>query len=210
MTGPMIADPTEDRLVHRLIFFTDAVFAIVLTLLVLELHPPMTAAEATFGRFVEALPHLFAYALSFLIGAVYWAAHLNLTRRMVRFDWLATVANLVFLGLLCLLPYATAWLGADTFGVAAWSVYSLTLVLISAANMALILVVLRDGGRLVGGSEPGELRLRLLRSGSPGAAFLVALACAQVGWVVASMACSLLIPVLIAAAPRLVRAAPRA
>lgn len=79
MTEPMIPDPVEVRLVHRLVFFTDAVFAIVLTILVLELHPPMTAAEATLGRFVETWPHLFAYALSFGIVAVYWVAHLNVT-----------------------------------------------------------------------------------------------------------------------------------
>lgn len=163
----------------------------------------MTAAEATFGRCVETLPHLFAYALSFGIVAVYWVAHLNVTRRLARFDWPATVANLVFLGLLSLLPYATAWLGADISGVAAWSIYSLTLTLISAANMALILALLRGGGRLVGGVDRGEVRLRLLRSGSPGAAFLVGLACAQSGWPMGGQICALLIPVLIALASRL-------
>lgn len=48
----MSVDPEEDRLVHRLLFFTDAVFAIVLTILVLELHPPELRGEATTGRFV--------------------------------------------------------------------------------------------------------------------------------------------------------------
>ena len=207
MSEPMIPDPTEDRLVHRLVFFTDAVFAIVLTILVLELHPPMTAAEATFGRFVETVPHLLAYALSFGIVAVYWAAHLNVTRRLVHFDWPVTVVNLVFLGLLSLLPYATAWLGADISGSAAWSIYSLTLIVISAANIALILTVLRDGGRLVGGVEPSEIRLRLLRSASPGAAFIVGFACAQAGWPTGAQVCALLIPVLIVLASRL--AGPR-
>lgn len=210
MTEPRVPDPVEDRLVHRLVFFTDAVFAIVLTILVLELHPPMTAAEATFGRFVETLPHLFAYALSFGIVAVYWVAHLNVTRRLMHFDWPVTVANLVFLGLLSLLPYATAWLGADISGVAAWSIYSLTLILISAANMALILLVFRGDGRLVGGVDPVERRLRLLRSGSPGAAFLVGLACAQAGWPRGAQACALLIPVLISVVSRLARRSPAA
>lgn len=208
MSEPMIPDPTEDRLVHRLVFFTDAVFAIVLTILVLELHPPMTPAEANLGRFLETLPHLLAYALSFGIVAVYWVAHLNVTRRLVHFDWPVTVANLVFLGVLSLLPYATAWLGADIFGVTAWSLYSITLIVISLANMALILTVLRDGGRLVGGVEPGEVRLRLLRSGAPGAAFVVGLACAQAGWPLGAQACALLIPVIIALVSRFARARP--
>lgn len=198
-------DPAEDRLVHRLVFFTDAVFAIVLTILVLELHPPMTAAEATAGRFRETLPHLLAYALSFGIVGVYWVAHLTVTRRLARFDWPVTVANLVFLGLLSLLPYATAWLGADMSGVTAWSIYSLTLILISAANMALILVVMRGGGRLVGGLEPGERRLRLLRSASPGAAFILGLAFAQAGWPAGAQACALLIPMLIFLVSRFAR-----
>lgn len=137
--------------------------------------------------------------------AVYWIAHLNSTRRLERFDWPVTLANLIFLGFLSLLPYATAWLGADLSGRTAWTVYSATLVVISAANMALLGVLLRGGERLVGGLRPGERLLRLVRAGSPGLAFLLCLALAQAGWMTMVMLCPLLIPVLVLGTSRLIR-----
>src|SRR3954470_22748663 len=77
----------EERLLHRMLFFSDAVFAIVMTLLVLELKPPEGLGEANAETLRHALPHIEAFAFSFLIIAVFWTAHLNITRNLARFDW---------------------------------------------------------------------------------------------------------------------------
>ena len=52
----------DERLLHRMLFFSDAVFAIVLTLLVLELKPPEGGSVAEQARALAALtPRLFAF-----------------------------------------------------------------------------------------------------------------------------------------------------
>src|SRR5438477_258644 len=105
MSGGTAHETLEERMLHRTLFFSDAVFAIVLTLLALELRPPalseglrgMAALQAMSGR-------ILAFALSFGLIAVFWAAHMNTTRRLLRFDWLVAIANLLFLFCVCLLP----------------------------------------------------------------------------------------------------------
>ena len=57
---------------HRLELFSDGVFAIVLTLLVLDLHVPLAYGAAAF---FEIVPALLVHAASFLVGASLWMAH---------------------------------------------------------------------------------------------------------------------------------------
>ena len=89
--GHMADEAHEDldlRLLHRLLFFTDAVFAIVMTLLVLELRPPEGATlAAQMHGLAELTPRLFAFALSFTIVGIFWIAYLSTTRQLARFDW---------------------------------------------------------------------------------------------------------------------------
>lgn len=166
----------EERLLHRMLFFTDAVFAIVLTLLVLELKPPETAAEATRQTLAHLAPHIGAFAFSFAIIGVFWVAHMNTTRRLAHFDWLTALANLAFLLPVSLVPFATGWLGADMSGQVTWALYSVVMLVCSATNMLVVLAAYRDGGRLLGGpAVRGELRYRLARSSAPGLAFVVGL-----------------------------------
>ena len=57
--------------------FSDGVFAIVITLLVLELHPP-DVQHLTFSALSSVAPNVFAFVLSFVIVAMYWIAHHNM------------------------------------------------------------------------------------------------------------------------------------
>jgi uncharacterized membrane protein len=166
----------DERMLHRMLFFTDAVFAIVLTILVLELKPPESVREANAETLRHAAPHIGAFIFSFVIIGVFWTAHMNTTRRLARFDWPTAMANLLFLLPVCLLPFATSWLGADLNGGFAWALYSWILVAISSANMVLVCVAYRGGGRLVqGGAARGEVLYRMARSAAPGAAFAMGL-----------------------------------
>src|SRR5258708_3498827 len=117
-------ETTEERMLHRSLFFTDAVFAIVLTIMVLELHPPPFDSPLGDGAALRGMAsHLFAFALSFAVIAIFWLAHLNTVRRQVHFDWAATVANLVFLFPVCLIPFATAWYGRGLANPFPWGLY---------------------------------------------------------------------------------------
>lgn len=204
----------DGRLLHRLVFFTDAVFAIVLTLLVLELRPPEShggsgGAEA----FAEMGPHFLAFFMSFALIGIFWAAHMSTTRRLVQFDWPVAVMNLVFLFPICLIPFASAWFGQGPGDPFVWSVYCGVLVATSVANIALVLTISRGRGRLIAGGLSGrDLVYRLMRASAPGVAFAIGLALLHTEQAQLSYYCWVLIPVALAAArfvkPRAAKSAP--
>ena len=183
----------DERLVHRLLFFTDAVFAIVMTLLVLELKPPLEpgAMGAMAGKVAT-------FTFSFSILAIFWLAHQATTRRLIRFDWPTAIANLVFLFPICLLPFVSAWVGEALGSAAAWSAYSLVLIACSASNIALVLIGSRGGGRLMADGMGGRERMfRVARAASPGVSFAIGLIAAQTGAMTVAQFCWLLIPPLL-------------
>jgi uncharacterized membrane protein len=194
-----IHENLEERLLHRMLFFTDAVFAIVMTLLVLELHPPPgDTAVAQWAGLRAMAGQLFAFALSFSILSIFWAAHMATTRMLNRFDWPTALANLAFLFPICLIPFVSAWVGPSANDAAAWSAYSAVLIVTSLTDMALVLVQSRGGGRLIeGGITPQELRYRATRSLAPGFAFTVGLIGSAVGYVHVAQFCWALIPVFL-------------
>jgi uncharacterized membrane protein len=190
----------EERMLHRMLFFTDAVFAIVMTLLVLELRPP--GGEVTLS---DLSAKLFAFTLSFLILAVFWIVHLIATRRLIHFDGPTAVANLAFLFPVCLIPFGSAWIGQTKWTVQGWTAYCLILIATSLANVILVLVETRGGGRLIGGITGRQRAFRLTRSGAPALAFVAALVATRTGHVAWAPSCAVLIPILILAASRILR-----
>lgn len=97
---------------ERLVFFSDAVFAIAITLLALDLRLPDRTGGYTDATLLDALsglmPSLFAFALSFVILATFWLGHFRTFRAVVRSDgWLVAI-NLVFLFFIALLPFPTS------------------------------------------------------------------------------------------------------
>lgn len=165
-------ETVDERLLNRVIFFTDAVFAIVMTLMILDLRPPDFASPLGNAVALNALVgHFFALILSFAVIAVFWIAHLSTTRRMRHFDWASAVANLTFMFPVCLIPFATAWWGRDLNAPFPWGVYCAVMVASSLGNLGLVLTVSRGGGRLMGGISPRERLYRAARAISPGVAF---------------------------------------
>lgn len=93
---------------QRMEAFTDAIFAIIITVMVLELHPP------TSGQFsaLWGLRHAFAiYLASFLILAVYWNNHHHLFQIVRSIDGTVLWVNTIFILVVSLFPFATAWVG---------------------------------------------------------------------------------------------------
>jgi len=197
--SPRAHEDLDERLLHRLLFFTDAVFAIVMTLLVLELRPPESGAAAAQLAGLRVLaPQLFAFAMSFSILGIFWAAHLASTRRLRVFDWPTAIANLALLFPVCLIPFVSAWMGERILSAPAWEAYSAVLIACSAAKVVLVLVETRGGGRLL--AEPvsphGRLH-RVARAATPGVAFLLGFIGAASGQVRVAQFCWLLIPVFL-------------
>ena len=105
----------SDRALERLIYLSDGVFAIALTILVLELRLPALAPSAdqdqVAGALGELVPRLFAYVLSFTIISLYWMAHLRRFALLERADARLAYLNLTQLALIALIPFPTALIG---------------------------------------------------------------------------------------------------
>ena len=118
----------------RLEAFTDAVIAIIMTIMVLDLRPP---AGHAFGDLKHALPRLLVYALSFTFLAIYWNNHHHLMHVVERIDGRVLWANMGLLFALSLTPAATAWWGGHTRYAAPVVVYGLVLLLSAIAYLLL-------------------------------------------------------------------------
>ncbi len=121
----------------RLIFFSDAVFAIAMTLLVLAIpRPEHGAGIATFlseqdnGKFI-------AYFISFWVIALYWLAHHRLFRVVTRYDYGVLLLNLVLLFCIAFLPYPSAVLGDHGDTVAGTVFYAVCVAATGAASTVL-------------------------------------------------------------------------
>jgi uncharacterized membrane protein len=199
----------DERLLNRVIFFTDAVFAIVMTLMILDLRPPtFTTVVGNDEALQSMVSHFFALIMSFAVIGVFWVAHLATTRRLRHFDWLTAVANLVFMFPVCLIPFATAWWGRDLNAPFPWGMYCAIMVASSLGNLALVLAVTRDGGRLMGGITGRERLYRAARATSPGVAFGLGIVLLFMGHLYLSQFSFVLIPVQIVVFGRLLRPKP--
>ena len=132
----------------RLEAFTDAVIAIVMTIMVLDLRPP---AGHGFSDLKSLLPKLLVYALSFTFLAIYWNNHHHLMQVVERIDGRVLWANMGLLFSLSLTPAATAWLGEHPGDTGPVVVYGLVLLLSAVAYFLLtraLLAMHSPGSRL--------------------------------------------------------------
>lgn len=96
----------------RLAALTDAVFAIVLTLLVLELKPPDGAGGDLPAALREAVPKIEAWAISFVCLGVFWIIHHNILGTIPRTDTTFNYLNLALLMCISIIPWTSVLLGS--------------------------------------------------------------------------------------------------
>ena len=106
----------------RLEAFTDAVIAIIMTIMVLNLRPPLKHGFSDLG---PLWPTFLVYALSFTFLAIYWNNHHHLMHVVERIDGRVLWANMGLLFCLSLTPAATGWLGPHTRDIAPTVIYGL-------------------------------------------------------------------------------------
>jgi uncharacterized membrane protein len=95
--------------------FSDGVFAVALTLLILELHAPNVAGHSSLGQYTAAIapliPKVVSFILTFVIICIHWVSHHYLFRHLrhasIGILWL----NNLFLLWICFMPFPTAMLG---------------------------------------------------------------------------------------------------
>ncbi|MEU4923825.1 TMEM175 family protein [Streptomyces parvus] len=105
------AEKADEKSADRLTTLSDGIFAIAMTLLVLDLHVEPGLDKDEFADAVrQAVPDLGAYALSFTILAGFWRDHRLIVRLVPRFEGAALRFALMWLGAIALVPFPTALL----------------------------------------------------------------------------------------------------
>ena len=127
----------------RLAAFSDGVIAILITVMVLELHVPHGADAAALR---EIGPSLLTYVLSFVYLAIYWNNHHHLLHTVERVDGLILWANSDLLFWLSLIPVATAWMGQNLAEPLPTAVYGVVLLLPALAYYLLQKAIIRSQG----------------------------------------------------------------
>ena len=101
-----------DHALERLVFFSDAVFAIAITLLVIEIHAPHFEAGASTAAMVEALariaPAFVGFLISFAVIGAFWMGHHRAFALAGRYSPRVLVWNLMLLGTIAFMPFVTA------------------------------------------------------------------------------------------------------
>jgi uncharacterized membrane protein len=136
-----MAGKTDHKL-ERLVFFSDAVFAIAITLLVLEIDVPRLAKGAATGSFLPELdrliPSFFGYFVSFVVIGLVWVAHHRAfacaqVYRPKLLPW-----NMALLGMIALMPWFTAFMSANIRSQLPWEVYGGALTLTALLNLQVV------------------------------------------------------------------------
>ena len=157
------------RELDRLIFFSDAIFAIVMTLLILEIRAPDNVPSNVAATEVPSLvwalwPKFFSYVLSFLVIGTYWISHHQIFRYVRSYDRVLLWLNLVFLLSISFIPFPTDLLGE--YGELRFSVifYAASLgmarLLLAVVWWYIVAGPIRTGDEL----DPGLARYHFFRS----------------------------------------------
>jgi uncharacterized membrane protein len=162
--------------------FSDGVFAIAITLLVLDLAVP-AREELPAGGLAAALgrqwPAYFAYLVSFLVIGIIWVNHHAVFQRVRRVDRTLLFANLALLLFVSVIPFPTRLLaeyltaGRDSHVAAA--VYSAAMLAVGLSFAGVWLSVTRDAGLLREPFEVSRSRAAILRFGIGNVFYLIAI-----------------------------------
>jgi len=164
MAGTGVADHPADLGLERIIFLSDGLFAIALTVLVIDLRVPELPTAAGSDQVAAALsallPRVFAYALSFTIISFYWVAHWRRFKLIERANTGLAYVNLLLLAFIALIPFPTALIGEHGDIPIAVMIYAVTLSAAGIAGFVSWVYALRTG--LVTVDAPKDL----VRSGA--------------------------------------------
>ena len=113
MNQPLHNELKKEFQLERMILFSDAVFAIAITLLVIELKVPVIVGEVTDHKLTESLveliPKFIGFIVSFIIIGQYWTIHHRLFGFVMNYNLRLMWLNLFFLLAVVLMPFTTAF-----------------------------------------------------------------------------------------------------
>lgn len=105
---------------NRLEAFSDGVLAIIITIMVLELKQP---AGDRLNDFLELMPTLLAYLLSFVFVAIYWVNHHLIFHQAEKINVKILWCNIAWMFVMSFIPFSTAWVGSYPTSWAPLAIY---------------------------------------------------------------------------------------
>jgi uncharacterized membrane protein len=158
-------DESADEGIGRILALSDGVFAIALTLLILDIAVPATTSDDELGKALLHLwPRYLAYLLSFLVIARFWVIHHQTFRLIVRDTPALVWLNFLLLLFIAFLPFPTAVLGAHEGSAAAAVLYAVALCLTSGSSAAYLWYATGRGNLLRPDVRRGQIRAMRARS----------------------------------------------
>ena len=118
----------------RLEAFSDGVFAVIITIMVLELKAPH-GTDWTAVR--PVLPAFLTYVLSYVFVGIYWNNHHHMMHAVDRINGASLWANLHLLFWLSLVPFVTGWMGENHFAAVPTAAYGVVLLMAGIAFLIL-------------------------------------------------------------------------
>jgi uncharacterized membrane protein len=144
----------------RLEAFSDAVIAIVLTIMVLEMKVPH---GGSIESLVPLIPVFLSYVLSYAYLGIYWNNHHHMLQACETVTGPILWANLHLLFWLSLIPFTTGWLGENSFAAMPTALYGSVLFMAAIAYRILQQLIITSQGsdsllqRMIGGDWKGKL-----------------------------------------------------
>jgi uncharacterized membrane protein len=131
----------DNRLaIERLVFFSDAVFAIAITILVLDVRLPADAGEASSRELLLSLaglwPKYLAFFISFWVIGLFWISHHRKFLYLERLDYQLVTLNLLTLMMIAFIPFPTAVM-SENVSFTASAFYALTMIFASLSGLVL-------------------------------------------------------------------------
>ncbi|MEJ5992960.1 TMEM175 family protein [Pedobacter sp. Du54] len=150
--------------IERMILFTDAVFAIAITLLVIEIKPPHIHAGMSNNEILSQLSDLtelfIGFIVSFFVIAIYWRSHHRLFSFIKDYNDKLIWLNFLFLFTIILMPFSSAYY-SEHFGYnIPFYFYCCNVAATGFANYALLSYIIKHRGKIAEGFD--ELRNRQL------------------------------------------------
>ncbi len=131
-----------DHPLERLMFFSDAVFAIAITLLIIEIkvpHLPNVASNGDWGiALFQLIPHFVAFILSFFVIGRFWMTHHTAFGFTRHYDKSLSWPNLHLLMMIAFMPFATALLAENVGKLVPTLVYNATLLATAVLSVRLV------------------------------------------------------------------------
>jgi uncharacterized membrane protein len=148
----------------RLEAFSDGVFAVIITIMVLELKAPHSAEWAALRPLV---PAFLTYVLSFVYIGIYWNNHHHMLSLTHKVSGGILWANLHLLFWLSLVPFVTGWMGENEFAALPSAIYGVVMLMAAIAYTLLQTAIIRFQGKesplreAVGGDAKGKVSAAL-------------------------------------------------